>query len=612
MTQGELEKLPLPVARAFSNLEVRIMADIVRRIKINGFSTAGADWQITRLQQLGESEKEIKKWIREALQTSEEEVEKIFSDAVYEQYMGHERAYKINGMKQMPYEQNANLQKEVEAIKRQTNETFQNITGSLGFVKQNAAGKTEPVSLTDFYRNTLDIAMYDIHSGAFNYQEVLMRTITDMTKSGLRWIDYETGWHNRVDVAARRAVMTGFRQVQGMINEQVAEDIGTDMYEVTYHVGARPEHQPWQGKVWSKEQLRTVCGLGEVTGLHGANCYHDYNAFIPGVSVRTYTDKELEEMIKKENTPQSYNGKEYTTYKALQQQRKMETAMRKTRQDIKLMEAGEADPESIMLKKGRYYGQMETYKDFSDKMDLPMQKDRIYQDGLKGNFSSKAAWEKTQKNAENKANEKYAAKARERKTLEITNSNKRVYYNPQHSYKVEIQGYPDDVNRGISEAALDVAKKGSTDGYEHMHLVDLGNGKTVFYETNQEEKSVGYKFWKTVQNNPDTEYAFIHNHNWESSLSETDLLTVVTTQNIPVMVAVQNDGVIYYVRRKKMAPEDFYPDDYFNQALKELNNEIKNGTITPAQRSSRREELMVKCMLEEFFDGMVIIDERKK
>lgn len=404
MTQGELEKLPLPVARAFSNLEVRIMADIVRRIKINGFSTAGADWQITRLQQLGESEKEIKKWIREALQTSEEEIEKIFSDSVYEQYMGHERAYKVNGVKQIPYEQNVALQEEVEAIKRQTNETFQNITGSLGFVKQNAAGKTEPVSLTDFYRNSLDIAMYDIHSGAFNYQEVLMRTISDMTKSGLRWIDYESGWHNRVDVAARRAVMTGFRQVQEKINDQVAEELGTDMYETTYHVGARPEHQPWQGKVWSKEQLQTVCGLGEVTGLHGANCYHDYNAFIPGVSVRTYTDEELEEMIEKENTPQSYNGKEYTTYKALQQQRKMETAMRKTRQDIKLMEEGEADPESIMLKKGRYYGQMETYKDFSDKMGLPMQKDRIYQDGLKGNFSSKAAYEKQQIKIEEKTN----------------------------------------------------------------------------------------------------------------------------------------------------------------------------------------------------------------
>lgn len=400
MTQGELEKLPLPVGRAFSNLETRIMADVVRRIKINGFSTASADWQITRLQQLGESEENIKKWIQEALKTSEEEIEKIFSDKVYEQYMSHARAYKINGMEQILYEQNIPLQQTVEAMKRQTEETFQNITGSMGFVKQGAAGKLEPVSLTDFYKNSLDIAMYDIHSGAFSYQEVLMRTITDMTQSGLRWIDYESGWHNRVDVAARRAIMTGFRQVQGKINEQVAEDLGTDSYEVTYHVGARPDHQPWQGKVWTMQQLKDICGLGTGAGLHGWNCYHDYNPFIPGVSARTYTDEQLEQMLEKENAPKTYNGKEYTTYQALQQQRKMETAMRKTRQDIHLMEKGEADQGSIMLKKGRYYGQMQTYQDFSEKMKLPMQKDRIYQDGLKGTFSSKSAYEKQQKGIE--------------------------------------------------------------------------------------------------------------------------------------------------------------------------------------------------------------------
>ena len=98
-------------------------------------------------------------------------------------------------------------------------------------------------------------------------------------------------------MAARRAVLTGFRQVQALINEQTAADFGTDSYEVSYHVGARPSHQPWEGRVWTKEELVSVCGLGDVTGLCGANCYHDYLPFIPGVSARTYTDEHLQEMI---------------------------------------------------------------------------------------------------------------------------------------------------------------------------------------------------------------------------------------------------------------------------------------------------------------------------
>lgn len=394
MTQGELEKLPIPVGSAFSTLEARIMADIIRRIRMNGFSTVSADWQISRLRQLGESEESIRKWIMDVLEVSEEEVDKIFSDDVYEQYYGHKRAYEMAGIGQIPFEENLPLQLLIESVKQQTEETFHNITGSLGFVKQDPAGHLRPVSLSDFYRNTLDMAMYDIHSGAFDYQSVLNRTIETMTKSGLRWIDYESGWHNRVDVAARRAIMTGFRQVQGKMNEQMAEELGTDSYEVTYHVGARPTHQPWQGKVWTMQQLIEICGLGTGPGLHGWNCYHDYNPFIPGVSVRTYTDEQLDEMNAKENTAKSYNGKEYTTYEALQKQRRMETSMRATRQQIRLLEEGEADPDAVILKKAKYQGQMQAYKDFSKKMGLPEQMERVFQDGLKGKFMPTKAEQK--------------------------------------------------------------------------------------------------------------------------------------------------------------------------------------------------------------------------
>lgn len=395
MTQGELEGIPVELEKAFSELEIRIMSDIVRRIKINGFATASAEWQITRLQQLGRSEEDIKEWIQDVLEVSDQELERIFSDTVYEEYYGHERAYTAYGMKQKPLEDNEEMQKLIRAVKRQTAETFHNITGSMGFAFQDPSGKIDYTELMEFYQKTLDAAMLDIHSGAFSYQEVLERTINTMTKSGIRWVDYESGHHNRIDVAARRAIMTGFRQVQEKINEQVAADLGTDSYEVTYHVGARPTHQPWQGRVWTKEQLISVCGLGTVTGLHGANCYHDYNAFIPGVSVRTYTDEQLDQMITEENRKKEYNGKEYTTYEALQQQRKMETAMRKTRRDIRLLQEGESEQSGLLLKKAKYQGQMQIYKDFSKKMGLPEQLDRVYQDGLRGRFAMTAIEKKS-------------------------------------------------------------------------------------------------------------------------------------------------------------------------------------------------------------------------
>lgn len=391
MTQGELEKLPLKIEQAFSDLETRIMTDIVRRIKLNGFSTASADWQIERLRQLGKSEDDISDWIKEALKITDAELDQIFSDTVYQQYTGNQRAYKLKGMQQIPYKDNIALQQLTEAVRAQLSQEYENLAGSMGFAIRDPSGRIQYSPVMEYYRTTLDNAVLDIQSGAFSYQTVLRRTVNQMTASGLRWIDYDSGSHNRVDVAARRAVLTGFRQVQGRINEQVANDLGTDSYEVTWHAGARPTHQPWQGRVYTYRQLQDVCGLGTVTGLHGANCYHDYNAFIPGVSVRTYTDDWLDEQNRRENTPKTYNGKEYTTYEALQQQRKMETTMRKYRQDIKLLEEGGGSDEEITLKKARYQGKMQEYKAFSKSMGLPEQKSRIYQDGLGKVVSGKIA-----------------------------------------------------------------------------------------------------------------------------------------------------------------------------------------------------------------------------
>ena len=397
MTQGEIEKLAVKTGNIFSSLEIRIMTDIVRRIREAGFATASAYWQISRLQRLGLAEKDIRGWIQEALKASNDEMEKVFSDEVYEQYYGHERAYKLAGMQQIPFDENVPLQQLIEAVKAQLQGEYRNISGSMGFaIRDPASGKLQYSPLMDYYRSVMDQAVIDIRSGAFDYNTVLKRTVGQMTASGIRYIDYDSGHRDRVDVAARRAILTGFRQVQAKINEQAAADLNTDQYEVSYHVGARPTHQPWQGKVWTKQELVDICGLGTGPGLLGWNCYHDYRPFPPG-SVRTYTDEQLQKMLDEENTPKEYNGKQYTTYEALQQQRKMERVMRAQRQKIKLLEEGGADEQEIIAAKARYQGQMQTYKDFSEKMKLPEQKARIMQDGLRGKFMpTKAEIEKIQ------------------------------------------------------------------------------------------------------------------------------------------------------------------------------------------------------------------------
>lgn len=379
---GELEAVSMALEPQFRELEQRIMSDVVRRIKINGEVTRAADWQITRLAQLGESKREIKKAIKDTLGLSTKEVNHLYKDIIRKGYEREADLYKYKGRTQIPFAENHELQQLLGAVSDQTSSELKNITQSLGFAKRGAGGKLTFTPVADYYQKTLDSAMLDISSGAFDYNTVLKRTVKEMTNSGLRTVDYATGHSNRVDVAARRAVMTGMSQLTAKVNESNAEQLGTNMFETTAHGGARPEHQEWQGKWYTKDELESICGLGEVTGLCGANCYHDYYPVVPGISKPTYTPEEIEEFNRKENEPVEYNGKKYTKYEATQRQRKLETTMRAQRQEIKLLKEGGANEDDLIAARSRYRGTSAEYARFSKAMDLPQQRERVTVDGL--------------------------------------------------------------------------------------------------------------------------------------------------------------------------------------------------------------------------------------
>ena len=376
-----LEGIPIPLEKAFRELEIRIMEDIVRRLKNNaGEIIRSADWLIYRLHELGESKEAIREYIKDALNLSEKELEKIYSGPLSEGYANDEALYKAVGKDFIRFEDNEPLQQLIRAIIKQTNSAFKNITQSLGFAV-NKNGVTSFTPLADFYQQTLDGAVLDIASGAFDYNTVLKRTVKELTNSGLRTVDYASGHSNRVPVAARRAVMTGFNQTVARINDYNAKELETDTFEVTWHSGHRPSHW-WGGGWYTKQELESVCGLGSVDGLCGANCYHNYYPVIPGVSVPTYSAEELEQMRADELKTTEYDGKEYTKYEALQRQRRLETKMRAQRQEINLLKEGGADEDDIIAARCRYRGTSAEYVRFSNAMGIPQQRERVTVDGL--------------------------------------------------------------------------------------------------------------------------------------------------------------------------------------------------------------------------------------
>lgn len=380
MNREYKEKLSRQIEQHYSDLEMWIMEDIVRRIQKAGKITSTAEYQISILSILGNSSEDIEKMIKDALDATYPEMFELYDQVIDWEYVRNKDLYEQINARYIPFEENDQLQQITNALIRQTDADLQNITQSLGFYLDYGNGRRVVTPLAQVYQGYLDAACMDIVSGAFDYNSVLRRVVTQLTNSGLRQIDYASGHANRVDVAARRAVMTGITQLTGYISDFNADALGTEYFEVAWHAGARPTHQVWQGKVWSKEQLVTVCGLGSVTGLEGINCYHERYPFFPGISERNWSDDWLEKKNREENTPKEFGGKQYTVYEAKQRQRQMETAMRAQREKVHLLQAGDADPDEIMIARAKYQGQLDEYSRFSRKMGLNQERERIYYD----------------------------------------------------------------------------------------------------------------------------------------------------------------------------------------------------------------------------------------
>ena len=205
------------------------MQDIVRRIKKTGEITSTADWQINRLRILGYSSEDIEKEIKKTLNASYPEMFELYDKVIDWEYVRNKDIYEQINAKFIPYEENKQLQQINEAIKQQSLEELENITRSLGFYLD-YGGRKVLTPLSQVYSGYLDNACMDIVTGVFDYNSVLRKVVTQLTNSGLRKIDYASGYARRVEVAARRAVMTGLTQISGKLAEYNAEKLGTEYF----------------------------------------------------------------------------------------------------------------------------------------------------------------------------------------------------------------------------------------------------------------------------------------------------------------------------------------------------------------------------------------------
>lgn len=524
MREDYKKQLSGQIEKHYLNLEQMILEDIVRRIKKTGQITSTADWQINRLRIIGYSSEDIEKMIKDTLKLSYPEVFELYDKVIDWEYVRNKDIYEQVNAEYIPYEENEELQQLTEGFIKQSNDELRNITQSMGFYLDYGNGKLVMTPLADVYQDYLDKAIAGVVYGTFDYNTMIRKVVTQLTNSGLRHIDYASGWHNRVDVAARRAVMTGVSQLTGKISDMNAEKLGTEHFEVAWHSGARPSHAVWHGKVWSKKELVTVCGLGTGPGLLGWNCYHEYYPFVKGISERNWTDEWLAEENRKESTPKTFNGKEYTLYEAKQQQRKMETAMRAQREKVVLLKKGGADPDDVMLARAKYQGQLNEYSRFCKKMGLTEERERIYYD-MRGRIAPNIKYIKLSDSTDKWAKETVKKLLQSEKTL-----SERIYET------MEIYS---------SDGKFIMAKRGKVDSVK-LSLSDY------------------FKLKNAV---------VTHNHPSGSSFSFTDLKFL---KNMPISeLRVSTPEGVYFIRKPKTWSKEINTSDKMKDVYEQIKKDLR-------------------------------------
>ena len=379
LTADQIDVLGEKARLLISPVTEFLIEDIAKRIAQAGQFTGTAAYQAWRLQQLGVSQRQLKKELRKRLKVFHRELRKLMNQAGEAGYDYDIRKHPY--VQAVPFRENQALQQIVSAAVQLADENLSNITQTMGFVGPD--GKSR--ELTKAYQNACDFAFQKVATGAQDYASAIREATRTLADRGIVSIDYESGVSTSLEAAVRRNVMGGLGLMQEKISQQNHDDFGCDGWEISAHAASAPDHEPIQGRQYSDEAYERL-NNSLVRRIGTLNCGHATFPIILGVDTPQYTPEELAKLRQENENGIDYNGRHYTMYEATQRQRRLEASIRKQKRRILVAEAT-GDKEGLRQSQIKYQVLNQEYKRFSKAAGLRMQHERMEMPG----FGSKQA-----------------------------------------------------------------------------------------------------------------------------------------------------------------------------------------------------------------------------
>ena len=337
--------------------------------------------QLAQELKMGKDLHELENELAKISGKSIKDIDILFEKVAKENVEFSEVYFKAKNKEYISYEDNQHLQDFVASVKKQAGETFTNLSQSsnTGFVLKDAQGNATYKPLADVYNNLIDEAVYNVSIGVQDYQSAMRNTIRGLADSGVKIheekLNYKNGYNVRIDSAVRQSVLTGLRQINIGIQEEIGERLDADGVEISAHYPCAEDHLPIQGKQFSKEKFEKLNNsLDRPIGEY--NCRHFVFSIILGVQEPAYSKNRLTRFKRYSREQVEYEGKTYTKYEATQVQRKLETAIRKQK-DRQIIARASGDKDEIAKAQGKISVLTKEYNNFSKTAGLDTYKNRL-------------------------------------------------------------------------------------------------------------------------------------------------------------------------------------------------------------------------------------------
>ena len=358
-----LDGLSDEIIEIYSQLEADILQDMARRIARVGKITDATKWQAQMLVEAGGLKKNISRILAKYDKAIVKQVKDTFTEALETSAKNDNRIFK------------AATGRTVSAPNaQQMLSTIQKCHSDLSRLTLTTAATTQ----TQFVREANRVYM-NVQSGAFDYDTAMKDAADELAKRGITTVQYENGRPvtRSIESAVRMNILTSVNQTAANQTLSNCEELDCDLVETSAHIGARPEHEEWQGQIFSrsgnnkKYRPFSVCELGSVTGICGINCKHSFYPYFEGMAEH-YTEKELDEMASEEV---SYNGQKMTRYEGEQKLRGIERNIRHYKRQALTEEAAGVDNTKARRKLGEW---QEAARDFTKQTGIERDRAREY------------------------------------------------------------------------------------------------------------------------------------------------------------------------------------------------------------------------------------------